>query len=125
MFLSFLSLRFFLQQCEDASEFVLNWHKDIRVRSNPSTCLDVSEGGDRAPIKTYPCHGGKGNQLWKYDWVGSIHMYCTVYVVVQMILMMPMTPVGHSVACPRSEPPVPRHGLRHDDGLRHSLSARQ
>ena len=47
-------------------EFVMNWHKDMRPKSRSSICLDVSKGGDRAPVEPYECHGGKGNQLWRY-----------------------------------------------------------
>lgn len=47
-----------------AQQFKFTWHKDIRYLT--SLCWDVSTGGDGAPIVFYTCHGGQGNQLWKY-----------------------------------------------------------
>lgn len=58
----------FLSECTNDIEqkFQLTWHKDIRIK-NLETCLDVSIGGDFAPVQFYQCHGGQGNQLWRYD----------------------------------------------------------
>ncbi|CAL7949814.1 unnamed protein product [Xylocopa violacea] len=47
-------------------EFKLTWHKDIRPKDR-TECLDVSRGGTKAPVSLYPCHGGQGNQLWRYN----------------------------------------------------------
>ncbi|KAL7300852.1 hypothetical protein TKK_0006410 [Trichogramma kaykai] len=47
-------------------EFQMTWHKDLRP-SKQTECLDVSSGGNKAPITLYPCHGKEGNQLWRYD----------------------------------------------------------
>ncbi|KAK1133054.1 hypothetical protein K0M31_014417 [Melipona bicolor] len=47
-------------------EFKLTWHKDIRPKDR-TECLDVSKGGTKAPVTLYPCHGGQGNQLWRYN----------------------------------------------------------
>ena len=47
-------------------EFKLTWHKDIRPKDR-TECLDVSRGGTKAPVTLYPCHGGQGNQLWRYN----------------------------------------------------------
>lgn len=46
--------------------FNLTWHKDIRPKGR-TLCLDVSDSRDKAEITLYGCHGGKGNQYWKYD----------------------------------------------------------
>lgn len=56
-----------IAQCTKSTsgqKFKLSWHKDIRFGT---TCFDVSIGGDEAPVNFYPCHGGQGNQLWRYD----------------------------------------------------------
>lgn len=50
--------------------FTLTWHKDIRPKGR-TMCWDVSDYGDKAKIVLYPCHGGKGNQYWRYDSVSS------------------------------------------------------
>ncbi|XP_043255319.1 N-acetylgalactosaminyltransferase 6 isoform X1 [Colletes gigas] len=47
-------------------EFRLTWHKDIRPKDR-TECLDVSRGEVKAPVTLYPCHGGQGNQLWRYN----------------------------------------------------------
>lgn len=47
-------------------EFKLTWHKDIRPKDR-TECLDVSKGGTKASVSLYPCHGGQGNQLWRYN----------------------------------------------------------
>lgn len=52
-------------------KFILSWHKDIRIKHRPNMCLDVADGGDRAKIMPYSCHGGGGNQLWKFDVVSA------------------------------------------------------
>lgn len=59
---------FFVSECDGSSrqKFILNWHKDIRTYVSHSMCWDVSQGGEQAPVMPYPCHGGKGNQLWRY-----------------------------------------------------------
>ena len=49
--------------------FKLSWHKDIRY--SDTSCWDVSLGGDLAPVNFYQCHGGQGNQLWRYEKVSS------------------------------------------------------
>ena len=43
----------------------MGWQKDVRY--GQTLCFDVSIGGDRAPVNFYSCHGGGGNQLWRYD----------------------------------------------------------
>ncbi|RXG53117.1 N-acetylgalactosaminyltransferase 6 [Armadillidium vulgare] len=50
--------------------FHLTWHKDIRPGKRP-LCWDVSSGETQAPVLLYSCHGGMGNQLWKYDYVNQ------------------------------------------------------
>lgn len=47
-------------------KFRLTWHKDIRPDGR-DLCLDVSRGEIESPISLYPCHGGMGNQLWRYN----------------------------------------------------------
>ncbi|XP_017777230.1 PREDICTED: polypeptide N-acetylgalactosaminyltransferase-like 6 [Nicrophorus vespilloides] len=47
-------------------EFRFTWHKDIRPKDK-TICLDVSDVKDRAKVLLFPCHGAKGNQLWKYE----------------------------------------------------------
>ncbi len=49
--------------------FVMDWHKDLRTGRGRSMCWDVSESGLRASVRPFACHGGKGNQLWRYDTV--------------------------------------------------------
>ncbi|XP_022086199.1 polypeptide N-acetylgalactosaminyltransferase-like 6 [Acanthaster planci] len=47
--------------------FTLSWHDDLRPGRNEKQCVDYPnrvEGGE--PI-LYPCHGGRGNQLWVYN----------------------------------------------------------
>lgn len=46
--------------------FQFTWHKDLRPKDRKE-CLDVSQGGNEAPVTLYPCHGKQGNQLWRYD----------------------------------------------------------
>lgn len=46
--------------------FTLTWHKDIRPKGK-TLCLDVSASKNKADITLYPCHGGKGNQMWRYN----------------------------------------------------------
>lgn len=46
-------------------------------------CWDVPESGKNAPVLTYDCHGGGGNQEWKYDVVSkreSIGNYQSVII---------------------------------------------
>jgi polypeptide N-acetylgalactosaminyltransferase len=54
-------------QCSNSrtQKFKLSWHKDIRY--SETSCFDVSLGGNEAPINFYQCHGGQGNQLWRYE----------------------------------------------------------
>lgn len=47
--------------------FTLSWHKDIR--SHKTMCWDVPGSGKNTEIIFYDCHGGGGNQEWKYDFV--------------------------------------------------------
>ena len=49
--------------------FRLTWRKDVRYRSASGSCWDVSEGGQRAKVTRFACHGAGGNQYWKYDLV--------------------------------------------------------
>ena len=49
--------------------FRLTWRKDVRYRSASGSCWDVSEGGERAKVTRFACHGAGGNQYWKYDLV--------------------------------------------------------
>ncbi|XP_022920151.1 putative polypeptide N-acetylgalactosaminyltransferase 10 [Onthophagus taurus] len=51
---------------EGEQNFTLTWHKDIRMKGK-TLCWDVSDPNDKAQIVLYPCHGGKGNQYWRYD----------------------------------------------------------
>uniref|UniRef100_A0A336L7D7 Polypeptide N-acetylgalactosaminyltransferase n=1 Tax=Culicoides sonorensis TaxID=179676 RepID=A0A336L7D7_CULSO len=46
--------------------FALSWYRDIRVKFG-DLCFDVSAGGKDAPVNLYNCHGGQGNQLFRYD----------------------------------------------------------
>ncbi|XKL64015.1 hypothetical protein PGB90_004101 [Kerria lacca] len=61
-----------LHKCSDNTnnkfkkEFVLSWHKDIKLRDS-SFCLDVSNAGRKAPVKLFNCHHDQGNQLWRYN----------------------------------------------------------
>lgn len=55
--------------------FVLSWHKDIRVFGT-TKCWDVSTSVDNAPIVFYDCHGQQGNQFWRYDLVRNLVIYC-------------------------------------------------
>lgn len=43
----------------------LSWHKDIR--NHATHCWDVPNGEKNAEVILYACHGGQGNQLWRYD----------------------------------------------------------
>lgn len=56
--------------------FVLTWHKDLRVKGK-TLCFDVSDPLDKADVLLYPCHGGQGNQYWKYDVVRKKHILST------------------------------------------------
>ncbi|KAG8252442.1 polypeptide [Homalodisca vitripennis] len=58
-------------------EFQLTWHKDIRTKGR-GMCWDVSSPNDKAPVQLYTCHGGQGNQLWKYDVSESLEVACCV-----------------------------------------------
>lgn len=49
--------------------FRLTWRKDVRYQSASGSCWDVSEGGQRAKVTRFACHGAGGNQYWKYDLV--------------------------------------------------------
>jgi len=67
-------------------EFQFGYKKDVHAKNGP--CMDVSQGGERAPVGKYPCHGGGGNQLWKYDLVSypcshllANTIYCTLIYV--------------------------------------------
>uniref|UniRef100_A0A1B6CII9 Polypeptide N-acetylgalactosaminyltransferase n=1 Tax=Clastoptera arizonana TaxID=38151 RepID=A0A1B6CII9_9HEMI len=51
---------------EGEQEFQFTWHKDIRPKGR-SMCWDVASPEPKAPVQLYTCHGGQGNQLWKYD----------------------------------------------------------
>ncbi|KAI4462457.1 n-acetylgalactosaminyltransferase [Holotrichia oblita] len=63
---------FGLQECikdnkkKGEQNFTLTWHKDIRPHGR-GMCWDVSDYRDKGKVVLYPCHGGKGNQYWKYD----------------------------------------------------------
>ncbi|KAG1687667.1 putative polypeptide N-acetylgalactosaminyltransferase 10 [Nymphon striatum] len=64
--------RFGLEKCMKGHEgmsgeqqFKLSWHKDIRPGTR-NVCFDVSTSVDHAPIVLYSCHGGQGNQMWRY-----------------------------------------------------------
>ena len=46
--------------------------------SQSLSCWDVSEGGPRAKIDTYPCHSQGGNQYWKLDLVIKRHNRITI-----------------------------------------------
>ncbi|XP_052860087.1 N-acetylgalactosaminyltransferase 6-like [Anopheles cruzii] len=46
--------------------FQLSWHRDLRIKFG-ELCWDVSESLPNAKILLYHCHGGQGNQLWRYD----------------------------------------------------------
>ncbi|XP_035790299.1 N-acetylgalactosaminyltransferase 6-like [Anopheles albimanus] len=46
--------------------FQLSWHRDLRIKFG-ELCWDVSESVPNAKILLYHCHGGQGNQLWRYD----------------------------------------------------------
>ena len=41
----------------------------MRYQSASGSCWDVSEGGQRAKVTRFACHGAGGNQYWKYDLV--------------------------------------------------------
>lgn len=49
----------------------MSWQRDIRIKFGDQ-CWDVSEGGSKAEISLFGCHGLQGNQLWKYDRVSLI-----------------------------------------------------
>ena len=63
-------------QCSNSrtQKFKLSWHIDIRY--SETSCFDVSLGGNEAPINFYQCHGGQGNQLWRYEKVWFFRL-CT------------------------------------------------
>ena len=65
-------MRLGIKDCSGGAgqKFTLTWRKDIR--HGGSQCWDVSVSGDQAPVNFYTCHGGQGNQLWRYDLV-SFH----------------------------------------------------
>jgi len=46
-------------------KFKFGFKKDMRTKHG-GPCADVSIGGQRAPVNKYDCHGGGGNQMWKY-----------------------------------------------------------
>ncbi|KFB49955.1 AGAP012414-PA-like protein [Anopheles sinensis] len=46
--------------------FQLSWHRDLRIKFG-EMCWDVSESVPNAKILLYHCHGGQGNQLWRYE----------------------------------------------------------
>ena len=48
-----------------SQKFEFTYKKDVHLKSVPNTCWDF-QGGDRQEIQQYPCHGQKGNQLFKY-----------------------------------------------------------
>ncbi len=52
-------------QSRHQQRFKMGWQKDLRY--GQTLCFDVSIGGDRAPVNFYACHGGQGNQLWRYN----------------------------------------------------------
>ena len=43
----------------------------IRYQSASGSCWDVSEGGQRAKVTRFACHGAGGNQYWKYESVSE------------------------------------------------------
>ena len=47
-----------------SQKFEFTYKKDVHLKSVPNTCWDF-QGGDRQEIQQYPCHGQKGNQLFK------------------------------------------------------------
>ncbi|KAK7604907.1 hypothetical protein V9T40_006093 [Parthenolecanium corni] len=61
-----------LRNCSNKSnvkslqDFLLSWHKDIKVKST-DLCLDVSARGLHAAVGLYHCHNDQGNQLWRYN----------------------------------------------------------
>ena len=48
-----------------SQKFEFTYKKDVHLKSVPNTCWDF-QGGDRQEIQQYPCHGQKGNPLFKY-----------------------------------------------------------
>lgn len=48
--------------------FALSYYRDIRIKFG-DLCFDVSAGGVKAVVNLYNCHGGQGNQLFRYDQV--------------------------------------------------------
>ena len=73
--------RFGLEPCSRSGEqqFHLTWHKDIRA-GRRKICWDVSSGDAEAPVLLYNCHGGGGNQLWKYNYVS-----CSIFLLTKFV----------------------------------------
>ncbi|XP_072040077.1 LOW QUALITY PROTEIN: polypeptide N-acetylgalactosaminyltransferase 10-like [Amphiura filiformis] len=65
---------FKIQTCEsrDMREggrqyFTLSWHDDFRRGSKSKDCIDFPYYQPGTEPNIYPCHGGRGNQLWTYN----------------------------------------------------------
>ena len=70
--------------------FRLTWRKDVRYQSASGSCWDVSEGGQRAKVTRFACHGAGGNQYWKYDLVrASYGNTCTLLLLFIANLNLP------------------------------------
>ncbi|XP_033631680.1 polypeptide N-acetylgalactosaminyltransferase 10-like [Asterias rubens] len=46
--------------------FSLTWHEDFRPGASEKQCVDYPSRDPGGEPILYPCHGGKGNQLWVY-----------------------------------------------------------
>lgn len=50
-------------------KFILTAYKDIR-NGDRNLCWDLAHAADGQPVHLNSCHRAKGNQLWRYDYVG-------------------------------------------------------
>ena len=66
---------FGLDMCQSSNKgisgeqkFELTWHSDIRPQQR-SQCFDVSKSDPGVPVILFSCHGMKGNQEFRYNYV--------------------------------------------------------
>jgi polypeptide N-acetylgalactosaminyltransferase len=59
-----------LKHPQNTQFFILSWKRDIR-QNNDEICWEQANEEPNAEIRRLGCHGGQGNQLWKYNYVSS------------------------------------------------------